>query len=76
MLNKKVIIGSVASLVLMLGIVSGEAAAQMPHQISSETAPTTQFRHIEQPLALKISVTAGGIALIGLELWWFLLSKP
>jgi plastocyanin domain-containing protein len=76
MLNKKLIIGSVASLGLMLGIASGEVAAQMPHQISSETAPTTQFRRIEQPLALKISVTAGGIALIGLELWWFLLSKP
>jgi plastocyanin domain-containing protein len=76
MLNKKVIIGSVGSLGLMLGIASGEAAAQMPHQISSETAPTTQFRRIEQPLGLKISVTAGGIALIGLELWWFLLSKP
>jgi plastocyanin domain-containing protein len=76
MLNKKVIIGSVASLGMMLGIASGEAAAQMPHQISSETAPTTQFRRIEQPLGLKISVTAGGIALIGLELWWFLLSKP
>jgi len=76
MLIKKAMIGSIASLGLALGVASGEAAAQMAHQISSETAPTTQFRHIEQPLALKISVTAGGIALIGLELWWFLLSKP
>lgn len=76
MFNKKVIIGSVASLGLVLGVASSKAAAQMPHDMSSETAPTSQFRRIEQPLGLKIAVTAGGIALIGLEVWWFLLSKP
>jgi plastocyanin domain-containing protein len=36
---------------------------------------TSQFPRIEQPLSLKVSVTLGGIALIGLELWWFLLSR-
>ncbi len=35
-----------------------------------------QFRTIEQPLSTKMAVTAGGLALIGLELWWFLFSKP
>jgi plastocyanin domain-containing protein len=34
-----------------------------------------QFRRIEQPLSLKIGVTIGGLALISLELWWFLFSK-
>jgi len=29
-----------------------------------------------QPLALKLAVTLGGMALIGAELWWFLLSTP
>jgi plastocyanin domain-containing protein len=36
----------------------------------------TQFRTIEQPLSTKMVVITGGLALIGLELWWFLLSKP
>ncbi|WP_017303066.1 hypothetical protein [Spirulina subsalsa] len=30
------------------------------------------FEQIEQPLVLKLAVTAGGLGLIGLELWWFL----
>ena len=61
---------------LMLGI-SGRAVAQMPHDRiqPSETEPVTQFRRIEQPLWLKSVVTAGGVGLIGVELWWFLLSK-
>ncbi len=37
--------------------------------------PTNQFRRIEQPFELKLGITLGGVALIGLELWWFLLSK-
>ncbi len=37
--------------------------------------PQQTFRRIEQPLAAKIGVTVGGLSLIGLELWWFLLSR-
>ena len=37
---------------------------------------SSQFRSIEQPFELKLAVTVGGLALIGLELWWFLLSRP
>jgi len=45
--------------------------------MESHTQPAnTQFRTIEQPLSTKMAVTTGGLALIGLELWWFLLSKP
>jgi plastocyanin domain-containing protein len=47
------------------------APNNMPSQSSS-----TQFRRIDQPLANKVAVTLGGLGLIGLELWWFLLSKP
>ena len=36
---------------------------------------TNQFRQIEQPFELKLGITLGGLALIGLEVWWFLLSK-
>jgi plastocyanin domain-containing protein len=42
------------------------------HQSSS---PSSQFQRIEQPLALKIAVTAGGVALTGALLWWFLGNK-
>ncbi len=80
MVNKTAIIGSIASLGLVLGIASGKAVAQMPHDMSemrsSDTEQTAQFRRIEQPLANKVAVTVGGLGLIGLELWWFLLSKP
>jgi plastocyanin domain-containing protein len=30
------------------------------------------WRTIEQPLALRLMVTVGGMALIAVELWWFL----
>lgn len=80
MINKTAIIGSIASLGLGLGIASGAAVAQMPHDINEKHSPdteqTAQFRRIEQPLANKIVLTLGGLGLIGLELWWFLLSKP
>ncbi len=47
---------------------------QRPHppQISS----TSEFQRIDQPLWVKGAVTAAGLGLIGLELWWFLGSKP
>ena len=41
----------------------------------SASEQTNQFRRIEQPLGTKIAVTLGGLGLVGLELWWFLLSK-
>lgn len=66
MLNK--VWGSIISLGLLLGT-TGVQAAEMP------ATGGQQFRQIEQPLTLKIGVTVGGLALIGLELWWFLFSK-
>ncbi|TVP64244.1 MAG: hypothetical protein EA343_05895 [Nodularia sp. (in: Bacteria)] len=54
------------------GLSIGTASAAMPTHSSGETS---QFQAIEQPLGLKVGVTLGGIALIGLELWWFLFSK-
>jgi plastocyanin domain-containing protein len=73
MINKKAIASSFASLGMMLGIASGEAVAQMLHQMSDRSGP---FQRLEQPLSNKIIVTVGGLGLIGLELWWFLASKP
>ena len=73
MFNKNKIWGTLAGLGLLLGSTSGAVAATMP---ASSPEQTSQFRRIEQPLGLKAAVTVGGLALIGLELWWFLLSKP
>lgn len=76
MFSKKIIFGNLVSLGFLLGVTPGVALAQMPMEMpTSSSEETTQFRRIEQPLGLKIGVTLGGIALIGLELWWFLLSK-
>lgn len=71
MLSKKMIWGSIISLGLLLSFASGVTAAEMPAHTAGQTH---QFRHIEQPLSLKLAVTIGGLGLIGLELWWFLLS--
>ncbi|PLZ09940.1 hypothetical protein [Fischerella thermalis] len=77
-MNKIAIIGSVASLGLVFGVASNKTVAQMSHEQMqpSQTKQTSQFRRIEQPLWAKAAVTAGGLGLIRLELWWFLLSKP
>lgn len=72
MLYHRQIALSLGSLGIMLGIASGVRANKISIPHSNSTA---KFRHIEQPLSLKIGVTAGGLTLIGLELWWFLFSK-
>jgi plastocyanin domain-containing protein len=69
--DKKVIFGSITSLGLMFGVVDSQVVAQMSHENY-----TTQFQRINQPLWLKGAVTTGGLTLIGLNIWWFLLSKP
>ena len=58
-----------------LSIVLGASAsqAQMP---ADRAMPQSTFHRLEQPLGAKIGVAIGGFALIGLELWWFLGSKP
>ena len=67
-LSKKSMAIALLSFSLLFGTNYSPASAQTPEQ-------TTQFRRIEQPVSLKIGVTLGGLALIGAELWWFILSK-
>jgi plastocyanin domain-containing protein len=80
MINRITLASTISSLGLVLGIASGEAVAQMPHEMNemqpSQDRSTEQFQKIEQPIVNKIVVTLGGLGLIGLELWWFLGSKP
>lgn len=78
MINQKFIMGSIASLAFFLSVTSSRVVAQMSHEKiqSSDTKTQKQFQRVEQPLWVKGAVTAGGLGLIGLELWWFVLSKP
>ncbi|MEH2082766.1 MAG: hypothetical protein V7K89_23140 [Nostoc sp.] len=71
MFSQKTLWGSLIALVLLTGR-SGVTLAQMPAHSSEQTS---QFQRIEQPLGLKIGVAIAGLALIGLELWWFILYK-
>ncbi|PSN15246.1 hypothetical protein C7293_08125 [filamentous cyanobacterium CCT1] len=65
------------SLGLALSLATG-TPAQMEMDNGTMGAPqsTGQFQRIEQPLWSKVAVTGAGLGLIGLEMWWFLLSKP
>jgi plastocyanin domain-containing protein len=71
MFSKKILWGSLIALVLLTET-SGVALAEMPAHSPEQTS---QFHRIEQPLGLKVGVAIAGFALIGLELWWFLLYK-
>lgn len=85
MKSRSVILGGVATVSVLLSVVSGGAisalpnskeTAQMSPEVMQPTEPTREFQQIDQPLWLKGTVTVGGLGLIGLELWWFLFSKP
>ena len=74
MLKRTTFYGTLVGLGFLFGAISGSLATEMPTE--SHSTESLQFRRIEQPLGNKIAVTLGGLGLIGLELWWFLLSKP
>ncbi|XGV95078.1 MAG: cupredoxin domain-containing protein [Leptolyngbya sp. BL-A-14] len=82
MFSRKMTVAKLAGLGFALSLAASavllpstdNAHAQMPME-PTPSGQSTQFRRLEQPLGLKIGVVAGGAALIGLELWWFLFSK-
>lgn len=69
MLSRKIILGSIVW-GLIFGLGTNVAIANINHD-----SPNTQFHSMEQPLTVKAAVTAGGLTLVCLEIWWFLLSK-
>ena len=75
---RSTILGGLTALAILLGVTSGRAVDRMSHEQMppSSTETTGEFQRLDQPLWLKGAVTAGGLGLIGLELWWFLLAKP
>jgi plastocyanin domain-containing protein len=56
-------------MLIYFGLVWGDGGA-----IVSQVArlATQTFQRVDQPLIVKLVVTAIGVSLIGLELWWFL----
>ncbi|EDX84618.1 hypothetical protein S7335_2315 [Synechococcus sp. PCC 7335] len=58
---------------LTIGMVAGST---LTARARISEADTGEFLRIKQPLGLKAGVAVAGAGLIGLELWWFLLSKP
>lgn len=77
MLRKATFFGTLAGFGFLLGAISGAIAAEEMSGMNDHTTPQpNQFQRIEQPLGNKVAITLGGLGLIGLELWWFLLSKP
>ncbi|WOD40288.1 cupredoxin domain-containing protein [Nodosilinea sp. E11] len=68
---------TLASLGLALATATA-TPAQLNHSMGNDPTMerTGQFQRVDQPLGLKVAVTGAGLGLIGLELWWFLLSKP
>ncbi|MBD2744898.1 cupredoxin domain-containing protein [Coleofasciculus sp. FACHB-1120] len=72
MVIQKKVWSNLLGLWVLLSVFSG-----IPAKATSAEAPmaTNQVSQIEQPFELKLGITLGGLALIGLELWWFLVSK-
>jgi plastocyanin domain-containing protein len=68
-------LGLLVGLGLLLNGEPVTAAPEMSREGHSATR-TQEFERIEQPLGVRLGVTAVGVGLIGLELWWFLGSKP
>ncbi|MEB3881938.1 hypothetical protein [Lyngbya sp. CCY1209] len=63
-------IGGYFTGLLLAGAIASLPAEAMPEK--SHGGEFGQFSKIEQPLAVKLGVTLGGVALIGFELWWFM----
>ncbi len=70
--SKNQVLGSI---IISVGLLTGIALEATATGMNMPAQQTNQFRQVEQPFALKLGVTLGGIALIGAEVWWFLFKK-
>lgn len=66
-------IGGYLTGLLLAGAIASLPAEAMPGE--SHGGEFGRFDKIEQPLAVKLGVTLGGVALISFELWWFMFSE-
>ncbi|MCY7366994.1 MAG: cupredoxin domain-containing protein [Chamaesiphon sp.] len=78
MVSRSVIMATIATVGVSIGLTASGAIAQTMREYNqpTTTTQTREFQRIEQPLSSKILVTTGGLGLIAVELWWFLFSKP
>jgi plastocyanin domain-containing protein len=82
MVSKSVMINRIAIVTILTAGVSlphstnWNASAAVAQSLQQHQQQPPEFQRVEQPLVNKIAVTIGGLSLIGLELWWFLGSKP
>ncbi|MFM7447883.1 MAG: hypothetical protein ACKO24_04720 [Leptolyngbyaceae cyanobacterium] len=80
MLKKTTFLGILVGAGFLLGTVSERTAAEVNiNNLNSHTQTSSQlnqFQQIKHSAGIQIVVTIGGLGLIGLELWWFLFSKP
>lgn len=67
MLNIKAI-----GMLISLCLLTANAFPALGGMMAENSARSPKFPKIEQPLLLKIGLSAGGIALISAQLWWFL----
>lgn len=79
--KKATFFSTLISLGFLLGVISGSISGAIateipPNHPMKESSIPTEFRSIKQPLTNQIAVTVFGLGLIGLEIWWFVLSKP
>jgi len=68
----------IALALLTVGLALGTPHPLQAESIESHAMPTEQterFQPMDQPPLVKGVVTVVGLALIGLELWWFLFSR-
>ena len=75
MFNQSKVVGSLLGLGVLLALSSNMVIAKEVEMSAMAGEQTSQFRKIEQPLGLKLAVIAGGLGLIGAELWWFMFSN-
>jgi len=81
--RQNIILGTVTVCCLLMAVSTIALAETMPEMPmgshaspdSSRASPSPEFKPIQQPLAVKVGVTAVGLCLIGAELWWFLFGK-
>jgi plastocyanin domain-containing protein len=70
------VFGTLVGLGVWLISFPGVAAPSQSGSMTHDSPSPQAFERVEQPLGIKLGVTVTGLGLIGIELWWFLWSKP
>jgi plastocyanin domain-containing protein len=66
----------VVSILVSIGLSFGIVSSVLAEETSKHNSSAERFQPIEQPTALKIAISLGGLSLMVAQLWWFLGSRP